>query len=226
MYTHHCICRRHMLAQSNVLLAEKIIDDRSDMKIWITRHGQTSLNRARLMQGRTDQPLNETGIAQAEKARANIKDVTFDKVYASPLSRAIDTASIIGNVDKSEVCIDPRIIEVDFGRYEKRPYARMGLHMTLYWLLPTVIPAPKTVEPVSSMKKRAASFLEDVIRDGEKNHYENVLVACRGGIMRALCGYMLGRKNGLMWNPKPRNCEIRVFDGDTRQHRILQRYRI
>ena len=62
------------------------------MKIWITRHGQTKLNKEHLMQGRTDEPLNETGFSQAKAARKMIGDVTFDAVYASPLRRAVDTA--------------------------------------------------------------------------------------------------------------------------------------
>ena len=66
------------------------------MKIWIARHGQTRLNKMRLMQGRTDEPLNETGIAQAKAAREKIGDIKFDAVYASPLDRAIVTGSIIG----------------------------------------------------------------------------------------------------------------------------------
>lgn len=196
------------------------------MKIWITRHGQTRLNHEKLMQGRTDEPLNETGIRQAEEARKKIGDVHFDKVYASPLDRAIVTASIIGHVSREEIVIDPRVTETDFGKYEQRPYKAMGLPMTLYWLLPEIIPAPKTVEPVASMKKRAASFLDDVIADGEKNHYENILITCHGGIMRVLSGYMLGRRNGLMWRPKPRNCEIRVFDADRTSHEMIADYRI
>ena len=77
------------------------------MKIWIARHGQTELNRKKLMQGRTDAPLNEKGIAQARQSRKNIGDVHFDAVYASPLQRAILTGSIIGDVDPSEIIVDP-----------------------------------------------------------------------------------------------------------------------
>ena len=54
------------------------------MKIWITRHGQTALNKQKLMQGLTDEPLNETGIQQAKEARKKIGDIHFDAVYASP----------------------------------------------------------------------------------------------------------------------------------------------
>jgi len=197
-----------------------------DMKIWITRHGQTNLNKAHLMQGRTDEPLNETGIRQARQARKNIPDVTFDKVYASPLCRAVETASIIGAVDTKDITIDPRIIETDFGRFERKKYTTMGLPMIFFWMLPWIIPAPKTVETIPSMKERTASFLEDVIADGRKNGYENILVTCHGGIMRVLSGYMLGKKSGLMWYPKPHNCEIRVFDADPGQHRMLGDYRL
>ena len=178
------------------------------MKIWITRHGQTNLNKQKLMQGLTDEPLNENGRAQAREAGKQTEGVHFDAVYASPLGRAIETASLIGHVDPAEVIVDPRIIEVDFGKYEARPYTMMGIRMTLYWALPEVFPAPQTVETIASMTARSSSFLKEL----EQKDYENVLVVCHGGIIRALCGYLEGRRNGIKWRPKPKNCEIRVYE--------------
>ena len=110
------------------------------MKIWITRHGQTRLNKARLMQGLTDEPLNEKGLEQARMARQRIGDVHFDAVYASPLNRAIMTGAIIGGVDPSEVIIDKRIIEANFGNYEQKNYYLLGPSMTLYWAVPEIFP--------------------------------------------------------------------------------------
>ena len=135
------------------------LERKSIMKIWIARHGQTDLNHARRMQGRTDCPLNEKGIRQARQSRQNIGDVHFDAVYASPLQRAQLTGSIIGNVDISEIIVDPRIIETDFGKYEKCKYYLMGPAMTAYWVMPKIFPAPPSVETIASMKERASSFL-------------------------------------------------------------------
>ena len=182
------------------------------MKIWVTRHGQTNLNLKKLMQGLTDEPLNENGLGQAQAARKRIGEVHFDAVFASPLDRAIVTGSVIGGVTKEQVIIDPRIIETDFGKYEQRPYSAMGPFMGLYWALPEVFPAPKGVETISSMKARAASFLKEVEKRGLAEGWEQVLIACHGGIMRVLSGYLEGRKNGLLWRPKPHNCEIRVYE--------------
>lgn len=189
------------------------------MKIWITRHGQTNLNKARLMQGLTDEPLNETGLMQAGKTRALIGDVRFDAVYASPLNRAIMTGSIIGGVDPSDVIIDPRIIEADFGKYEKRKYYLLGPAMTLYWALPEIFPAPPTVETIASLRKRSSDFLREL----EQKDYKNVLVSCHGGIMRALTGYMMDKKNGIVWRPKPHNCEIRVFESIDGKHTFVEK---
>lgn len=178
------------------------------MKVWITRHGQTALNKQQLMQGLYDEPLNEVGIEQAKEARKKIGDVKFDAVYCSPLVRAKKTAMIIGNVSEDELKVDPRIIEVNFGKYELRNYKKLGFWMSLFWLLPEIIPAPKTVEPVSSMVARSRSFLEDL----KKEDYENVLVVCHGGIIRALCGVLEHRRKGIKWRPRPENCEIRKYD--------------
>lgn len=192
------------------------------MIIWIARHGQTRLNYEKRMQGLTDEPLNETGIRQAQEARRRIGNIRFDAVYSSPLDRAVTTGSIIGDVQKDEIIIDQRLIEVDFGKYEQRKFEAMGLAMTAYWAMPEFFPAPSTVETTASMKRRSASFLQEL----EQKEYSNVLVSCHGGIMRALSGYLADRRNGLMWRPKPKNCEIRVFESVKGQHRFIKSYQM
>ncbi|MBR3232051.1 MAG: histidine phosphatase family protein [Lachnospiraceae bacterium] len=192
------------------------------MIIYLTRHGQTNLNKARLMQGLTDEPLNETGLAQARAMREKIGNVHFDAVYASPLNRAVMTGAIIGGVDPSEVITDPRIIEADFGVYEKKKYYLMGPAMTLYWTLPEIFPAPKSVETTAALRKRSSSFLREL----EEKNYGTVLIACHGGIMRALSGYLEDRKNGLAWRPKPHNCEVRVYEAKDGRHRTVERIRL
>jgi len=177
------------------------------MNIWLTRHGQTNLNKAKLMQGRVDEPLNDIGISQAKEARKEVEGISFDAVFSSPLDRAITTASIIGNVEKSDIIVDDRLIEADFGKYDTKPYATMGLPMILYWALPEVFKAPKSVETIASLVSRSNSFFEDL----KSKDYENVLIVCHGGIIRALSGYLEHRKNGIKWRPKPHNCEIRKY---------------
>ncbi len=183
------------------------------MNIWLCRHGQTDLNKMKLMQGCVDEPLNETGRAQARAVAEQVKNVRFDAVYASPLDRAIETASIVADIDRSAVIVDERIIEADFGKYERCSYFAMGPRMTLYWALPEVFPAPETVETVASMVARSRAFLADL----QQTDYENVLVVCHGGIIRALSGCLEGRKNGIKWRPKPKNTEVRCYETENRK---------
>ncbi len=180
------------------------------MKLWLVRHGQTDLNKAKRMQGRTDAPLNETGIGQAAAAAGKVSGISFDAVYSSPLIRAVKTASIISGVPAEEIRIDERLIETDFGKYEGRRYYLLGPSMTLYWALPEVFPTPKTVETIPSMVSRSSSFLKDL----EQNHSEdsNILISCHGGIIRALRGYLENRPDGIVWRPKPHNCEFYIYE--------------
>ena len=48
--------------------------------IYIIRHGQTELNNRQVLQGRSDYPLNDAGIAQAQEAAARLRKVCFSKV--------------------------------------------------------------------------------------------------------------------------------------------------
>ena len=188
------------------------------MKIWVTRHGQTELNRNKRMQGLTDAPLNETGLQQARKAAEALKGIHFDAVYASPLDRAIRTAEILAHTERDRIITDPRILEVDFGKYEQKSYYGLGPAMTMYWAFPEIFPAPETVEKIPDMVKRSTSFLKEL----EQAEYENVLVVCHGGIIRAICGYLEDRPNGIKWRPKPHNCEIRIYESLNGQHRLIR----
>jgi uncharacterized phosphatase len=63
--------------------------------LYLVRHGETDWNRARRIQGATDIPLNDLGRSQAAEAGDLLARRSFDRVVASPLSRAAETGSII-----------------------------------------------------------------------------------------------------------------------------------
>ncbi len=187
------------------------------MQVWVTRHGQTDLNRRHLMQGRTDAPLNARGLYQARAARLLLGEQEFDLVYASPLQRAIQTAAIIG--DTQAVLTDPRLREQDFGRYELRPYWQVAPHMGAAWLFPDYFAAPPTVESYAAMVERTTSFVADLKESGA----ETVLIACHGAIMRFVCGALLETPNHLAGRWLPRSCAIRRFESLNGHFRELGR---
>ena len=86
--------------------------------IYIIRHGQTELNNRQVLQGRSDHPLNAQGIAQAKAAASRLRErgIIFDRVFSSPLIRAVQTARIVAPGVWVET--DERLIEMDYGPYE------------------------------------------------------------------------------------------------------------
>ncbi len=187
------------------------------MKIYVTRHGQTDYNAESRMQGRLDIPLNEKGKEQAKATREKVKDIKFDAVYSSPLIRAVETASIVGNISEDQIIKDERILEANFGKFEGVVYGNVGLPMMGYWGVPEIFPAPQGVETIPEMIERTSSFLSEL----EKKDYENVLVVCHGGIIRVLRGYLQDIKRGYIWRPRPKNCEIFVYESIDGKHRLV-----
>ena len=62
------------------------------MSIYYVRHGETDYNKAYLIQGSIDAPLNEVGMEQAHQIALKLKDIKFAAIYCSPLRRARQTA--------------------------------------------------------------------------------------------------------------------------------------
>ncbi len=88
-------------------------------RLYLVRHGETDWNRQRRIQGRTDIPLNDTGREQARLTGRRLAARSWDGLYASPLSRARETAELIGaEVGLGRPELVPAIVERDYGEAE------------------------------------------------------------------------------------------------------------
>ncbi len=97
------------------------------MQITYYVHGTTSDNEQGLATGQADTPLSERGIQESHKLKELTKDLHFDAVYASDLSRAAETARIAFG-DRYEIILDPRPREFDDGDHTRHPVSEMREH--------------------------------------------------------------------------------------------------
>ena len=86
------------------------------MRICLIRHGTTSWNAARRIQGRRDVPLSDAGRTQVRGWRLP-EGFTQATCMASPLRRALETAALLGF---DQPAIDDRLAEMDWGEFEGR----------------------------------------------------------------------------------------------------------
>jgi len=85
---------------------------------YIVRHGETVWNKLRLLQGKSDSPLTETGMEQARESAQAFQKIEFAEVFSSDLLRAKRTAEIISLEHDLVVKTTQLIRERDFGKYE------------------------------------------------------------------------------------------------------------
>ncbi|MBQ9131391.1 MAG: histidine phosphatase family protein [Clostridia bacterium] len=62
------------------------------MKLYVIRHGESETNKTKCWTGWMDARLTEQGIEDAGVAGKLLQGISFDRVYASDLTRAMDTA--------------------------------------------------------------------------------------------------------------------------------------
>lgn len=87
-------------------------------KIYLARHGETTWSLSGQHTGMTDIPLTEQGEKNAKQLGKRLQDLTFSKVFSSPLQRALKTCELAGFGNK--VLPDPLLQEWNYGDYEGR----------------------------------------------------------------------------------------------------------
>ncbi len=127
--------------------------------IVFVRHGETPPNREGLLLGRNDPELTDQGRAQAERLARTLADREIERVLTSPLRRARDTASPIAAACDAPVDVDERLIEIDYGEWEGRPFAALDADLVARWHRDPDFAAPGG-ESLVAVEARMAGFCE------------------------------------------------------------------
>jgi probable phosphoglycerate mutase len=83
--------------------------------VYLARHGETEWNVVGRRQGRLDSPLTTKGRSDVDAVAARIKGFPIDTIAASPLGRAVSTATVFGEALSLDVNIVDELVEIDHG---------------------------------------------------------------------------------------------------------------
>jgi probable phosphoglycerate mutase len=153
-------------------------------RLCIVRHGETSWNAERRLQGHLDIALNDTGIAQAGAVARRLAGERFAALYCSDLRRARDTAAAAGLLLSLEAQADPRLRERNYGVFEGLTYEEAELrHPDAYRRFQAREPGfafPGGGESLAGVAARVAEALTAIAR---RHAGEQVLVFTHGGVL-------------------------------------------
>ena len=184
------------------------------MKIHLIRHGRTDWNDLNHIQGKSDIPLNSTGITQAKELGNRLKQQGFkvSHIYTSFLKRAKQTADIISDILEIPCDILDGLEEVNLGDWEgiswdevkvryperydafrhNRRYTKASGGESYEEMLQRVLPA---------LKKLAETCKDDVI------------VVTHSAVIMALLCYLNGTPFEKMITYKVKNVSVITVEG-------------
>lgn len=153
-------------------------------RICLVRHGETAWNAERRLQGHTDIPLNETGLAQARATAASLATERFDAAYCSDLTRARQTAEAIANCCGLAPGFDASLRERNFGAFQALTYveaqARFPHDYHRFESRDPEFTFPGGGENLREFAARIRAALEDIAR---RHQGGSVLVVTHGGVL-------------------------------------------
>ena len=161
----------------------------------LVRHGATAWNDNGYFQGHKDVPLNERGREQADALGRVLEGERFDRVFASPLDRARETAR---RSTGAEPEILPDLIELDRGHWEghvgEEIRRRWGKLWKEWYDDPSGLAMPGG-EAFDDLWVRAGRLLETL----EEGGAESMFACGHKGINRVVIARALGRPSRGVW---------------------------
>jgi broad specificity phosphatase PhoE len=90
--------------------------------LYLVRHGETEWNVKKINQGQSESFLTKKGVGQAKETADKLKDVKFDAIFSSDLSRTKETAAII-KLDRELVIQTSELLrERSYGSFEGKHF--------------------------------------------------------------------------------------------------------
>lgn len=187
------------------------------MRLLLVRHGQTDWHDPKRAQGWTDVPLNETGRAQAAALGRALEGERIDRVLASDLGRAQDTARALGRAYET----DARLRERNYGDWEAGAFATVNADIAAKAKVEGVsldeVRCPNG-ESVQDVWGRLKPLVEELWR-GEGT----TLVVAHGGALAAMVAQLIHGSPASTHSFHFTNCSLTEFERRSDGHMLLHR---
>lgn len=168
----------------------------TDRLLTLVRHGRTQANAGGLLQGHIDNALDEVGHDQATvlgPALARVAPV--DRIIASPLVRAQQTATAIAGHVGIGVETDRRWIELDYGDYDGQPMSSVPPEVWAQWRSDPDFRPPRG-ESMAELETRVRAALIDLATNDTAMH---IVVVSHVSPIKAAVAWALGVDIGVSW---------------------------
>jgi 2,3-bisphosphoglycerate-dependent phosphoglycerate mutase len=184
----------------------------------LMRHGLAENNVSRTLVGRhIESHLTPQGRQQVADTAMQLKSIPIDKVYVSPVIRAMETAQIICKTLGMDYEIDERLYEIELGKlvgmnYEEVTTKYGDLFLRFYAEHDPVLDS-FGVEPFAEVKQRVKSLLDDSLK---KHEDRNVLMVTHLDPIKAALAALLDLKPEALYRWHIRNASLTILKHESR----------
>ena len=152
-------------------------------RILALRHGETTWNQDKRLQGQLDIPLNERGHWQAARAAEALREEAITAVYSSDLERAHQTARAIAARQGLEVRAHPGLRERHFGLFQGKTWTELEVEApeaARAWRQRLPEFAPDGGETLLQLRARIEAALNEI---AARHPGEQIVVVAHGGVL-------------------------------------------
>ena len=164
----------------------------SHTRVFLIRHGATTLTVEDRFAGSTDVPLSDEGRQQAGRLAARLAGETISAVYASDMSRTMETAGILAEPHRQQVQPRPGLREISHGHWEqmtRHEVEKVYPQEAFEWERDPFTFAPTGGESGLMVTARALPCLIEIVR---AHAGRNVIVVSHKATIRLLLSSLLG----------------------------------
>ena len=190
-------------------------------RIFLVRHGEIRQHKEKIFLGQSDVPLSEKGKEQAAAAAEELlrSGISTKRIYASDLSRTMETAEIIAErLPRMEVISMPRLREMSLGDWDGRyiseireqfpeEYRKRGENLLTYKY-------GNDSENYYDLQYRAMKGFEDILKREREAGDENgdIVIVTHSGVIAVLRNNLLNTKLEEEMNGRISNGGVSMMD--------------
>jgi probable phosphoglycerate mutase len=178
----------------------------------LIRHGQSTWNRERRIQGQLDPPLSEEGHEQARRLGRRLAGRRFASFYSSDLKRAFETSEAIAAATGAQPKPEATLREIYLGDWEGLRTDEIAEKYPAEWASWVKEPDWDLVpggERAVDFEARVAAAIDGIF---QRHEHGDVLVVTHGGVIQVALQRIVGTRSQGIFPFKIQNTSVSLLE--------------